>query len=459
MSRHNRKRWGLSIFFSVALMLLAGCATYSPLPLSDHTDFPSQVPMKINTSEMALPTLQHHEFNPANGLDMMEVAMLAVVNNPDLKAQRLKAKVAQAQLFAAHLLPDPQISASIDHPTDHGDGLTNAYGLGLNYDIVTLVTHAAGIDASSASAQQLNLDAMWQEWQVVQQARILYVQTVTQESHLKLLQQVQHLYAQRYSHSAEALKRGNLKMDTTGTDLTALLDANSRIGQSERDLNQTRHDLNALLGLAPDARLTLAGLEEPGLLQGSEISAELATLVKRRPDLLALQAGYQSQEATVHRAVLAQFPSLSVGLTRAQDTSGIHTVGFGITLNLPIFNFNRGEIAIQRATRAQLRQEYQARLDQTRSQIDMLQSRQSLVQKQRLGLNQYLPELERMVTSARHAYEKGDIDALTYLNMQNTLVNKRLEMIDLSKTLWDTRIALDTLLGWPDEDMKIHTEY
>jgi hypothetical protein len=32
-----------------------------------------------------------------------------VINNPELKARRGLAEVARAQLFNAHLLPDPQI--------------------------------------------------------------------------------------------------------------------------------------------------------------------------------------------------------------------------------------------------------------------------------------------------------------------------------------------------------------
>lgn len=50
-------------------------------------------------------------------------------------------------------------------------------------------------------------------------------------------------------------------------------------------------------------------------------------------------------------AVLAQFPALNVGLTRARDTSGLYTVGFGLSLSPPIFNRNRGNIAIEDATR------------------------------------------------------------------------------------------------------------
>ncbi len=43
-----------------------------------------------------------------------ELAILAVLANPDLKAARAKAKVSSAQAFAAGLLPDPSLNLGYD---------------------------------------------------------------------------------------------------------------------------------------------------------------------------------------------------------------------------------------------------------------------------------------------------------------------------------------------------------
>jgi cobalt-zinc-cadmium efflux system outer membrane protein len=304
---------------------------------------------------------------------------------------------------------------------------------------------------AQAAANQADLNTLWQEWQVVQHARTLYVQTAEQARKLSLLQQAQTLYAQRYARSSEALRQGNLTVDVTGTDLTALLDAASKASQMQQQLDKTRHDLNALLGLQPDVVLALHPLPAPQPLPGSTLQRALANLSDRRPDLLALQAGYRSQEAKVHRAVLSQFPSLTLSINQGRDTGDVYSLGFGLTLNLPVLNANRGQIAIQRATRAQLAQEYQSRLDQTHNQIDLLRTRQALLLEQRASLLAKLPVLEGMVEEARRAYEAGNIGSLIYLNMANTLLNQQVELVDLDQSLWHDRINLDTLLAWPDE--------
>jgi len=81
-----------------------------------------------------------------------------------------------------------------------------------------------------------------------------------------------------------------------------------------------------------------------------DLLRKMHELAQRRPDLLALQAGYRSQEARVRAAILGQFASITLGITRARDTGSVSTNGFTIGLTLPLFSGNRGEIKIERAT-------------------------------------------------------------------------------------------------------------
>ncbi len=436
----------------VILVLVGACATYKPQPLPEGADLETQVPrLKIDVRQLPLPLLRSYPFDPENGLDMTEAAILAVINNPELKARRREAEVAQAQLFDAGLLPDPQISLNGAYPTSGPPPLSDAFGFGLNYDLMALVFGDVKIAVSQAAARQVDLEILWQEWQVVQQARILFVQSILEAHKLALLRGAQSLYANRYARSFKALQEGNLTLDVTGTDLTALLDADTNVSQMQQNVNKTRHDLNGLLGLYPDVELNLAPLSSPRPLDRAALRQAMSSLPERRPDLLALQAGYRSQEAKVHSAVLSQFPSLSVGINQGRDTGEVTSIGLGITLNLPILNRNRGQIAIERATRDQLKQAYQARLDQTYNDVSLLETRQDLISRQLAVLREKLPILERMVQKAASAYEAGNIGSLIYVNMANTLLNKRLEAVDLEQSLWEIQIALDTLLAWPDE--------
>jgi len=392
---------------------------------------------------------QPRDFDLSDGLDLAEVGTLAVVNNPDLRVQRARLHLAGAQSFSAGLLPDPQISVGIDKPTGNSSGLVNATLLGLSYDIIPLIDRAARVEAARQGQEMVRLDLLWQEWQVIQQARSLAVRLQLEEMQLAMLHTVLGLYQQRYEQSARALLDGDITLDITGTDLTALLDVLSQINQIEQTHNESRHSFNLLLGLDPQLAVVLTPLPQQTALDPDVVEARLAMLPQVRPDLLALKAGYQSQESRVRAAILAQFPSLGIGVNMARDTGGIKTAGLSVSLNLPLFSGNRGNIAIERATREQLQEEYRARLASAHTEADRLLQLQVILDQQLNDLQIYLPILETMVTRARKAYAEGEIDALTFLNMESTWVNKRLEQISLEQAVWENRIALEALLALP----------
>ena len=436
------------LLVAMPLLLLAGCASYQARPLPEGSDLAQSIPSVLK-QKLSLPPLRHEHYDPAKGLNSTEVAMLAVVNNPQLKARRSKLGIAKAQLFAAHLFPDPQFSFSLDHPTSSGPGLTNAHSVGLSYDLMALVSHNAGVDSARAHRQQINLELLWQEWQVAQKARLLYYRLQAQQQQVQLLNQSVHNRWQHYEDARHQLSLGNITLERLSSELTGYANIESQYYQAKLSLTDTRHQLDALLGLDPSVKLHLQqpGNGVPALPH--PLPTEAAQLVPHRADLLALRAGYQSQEADVRKAILHQFPSINLGFNQASDTSDVHTIGLGIQLNLPLWDANRGAIAVQRATRAALRQDYQARIDQTMSDLDRVRSRYRILLQQYQQVEATLPTLRQVQKQASKAYQAGNFNSLSYLNIQDSLLKKETEAIDLRVALWKARISLETLLGWP----------
>jgi outer membrane protein TolC len=427
---------------------LNGCAHYQAEPLNTRPSLLEQVPhLVIQPHNMPLPELAGHPFNPDDGLDMGEVAILAVVNNPDLKAARDERGLARAQLLAAGILPNPQFTGGLDFPVNGDPTLVNAFNMGLNYDLNALITRQAAIDAARADSFKVDLTILWQEWQVVQQARILFVKILEGEKMRPILRSYQAFFADQYQRSQKALKDGNLTLDTAGADLIAWQEATSRFNDLEQQISKAQHDLKALLGLAPSVQLNLTGTMDFPEPDPAKIETLLSRLPQRRPDLLALQAGYASQEQRFRQAILAQFPALNIGFNHARDTTGVYTVGFGINITLPIFNRNQGNIAIERATRQRLYDEYQARLNRASSQVARLSAEWELTKKQYASAQDILPELEVSAGRAQKALEAGNMDWPAYTRFKTALLNKQLEAITLEQTLFEQRIALQTLLG------------
>lgn len=442
------KTHGLEFALACLVVTLSGCATYEVKPLATAASLSrSAVDLRVEPTELPFHRLASHPFNPDDGFDMDEVAMLAVANNPQLRQARDRLDIARAQSFAAGLLPDPQLGFSTDHPTNGTAGNTTAFNVNASYDVNALLLRSSRVAAASGDEQRVSLELLWQEWQVVSQARLLFARLTSQRRLLAQLEEVRDLLAARSQRGQQALAAGNLTVAAVSADLTALQSVERQINELQRTELQDHARLNGLLGLAPGVSLELTGETTLPSIDPLQVRAGLATRLAQRPDLRALRAGYQSQEERFRGAVLAQFPALNIGLTRARDTSGLYTLGFGLSLSLPIFNASRGNIAIERATRKLLFDEYQDRLDRGYAEIDTALANLPLLQAQLQRSRAGLAETEVVVRRAEAAYRAGNMTAPDYVRLRQAVLARHIEVLNLQEALMEQKIALEALLG------------
>lgn len=429
---------------ALSLLVLAGCAHYHPRPLPTAPDLAQAPNLTIPLAQLDVPGLEPHAI-PSGGLDETTVMTLAVLNNPDLKAARFQAGVAHAQLLQAGLLPDPQLTASFaTSALDYGGGL------GLSQDLQAILTRGAAEAAARASAKQVNLNILWQEIQVAERARELFIEARADSELREVLSSRQKLLENNYDRDRAAMGRGDVTAGTAAASLVQAAAAGAALRQLQTRANLVHHELNALLGLQPDARLSLAGTARMPPLSKAGLNQAIAALPRRRADLLALQAGYKSQEETLRRAILAQFPALNAGVNLERDpVEGANSLGPEVSLTLPLFNRNRGRIAIERATREVLRQRYQAQLDSAAGQADEVWKASRIIAAQLRDVDAQLPILHQTAAAAEQSFRRGNLDAALYLNARSALLMKETEAIRLQESLETSRSALSTLLGLP----------
>ena len=411
---------------ALPLLMLGGCQSYEAAPLPETPNFVAA---------------------PDAPLSLIEVAALAVQHNPDLVALRAKADIATAQAFAAGLLPDPQLNASIEHPTQ--SGFADGYVLGLSEELQSLLTRPSRHAAAQAAADQAKLNALWGEWQTVEKASTLAIQKSFSERKVKLLNGSGSILWDQADRSDRALEAGNSTLDAAGSDLAAALDVESQRASAAREALASDINLKQLLNVEPAAPLTIGDLADPSDITRDNVANALNNVVKVRPDLLALQAGYHSQEEAVRQSILQQFPAITFGFDRAADAENVHTVGLSVAVNLPIFGNAQAAIRVQDATRAQLHSEYQARLDSTTADAWRIWQETQLLRKQIALLEQKLPTFRQMAEVSAQAHANGDLAPATYVLLQISLQTRESELLDLKATLWADTIALDTLLATP----------
>ena len=428
--------------------VLVACASYAPKPLPKQAHWGNKADLEVDARAIALPALTAQRIALNARLTMPAIAALAVLNDPGLLAARDRAGVAQAQAFAAGLLPDPQFSASRDIPQGNsGATTTTAYNLGLSLDLGRLITRGAAVSAARAHLRQIDLQILWREWETASAAEAAYVALVSLSERDAILGAERGAVLERLQRDRAAATAGRQLRTTADADLVELQALQQRLAADARQQAAGLAALDALLGLPPGTPLRLAGLPRfhPDALR--DAAAALDHLPAIRPDLMALQAGYETQEQKLREAVLSQFPSVGVGITRARDTSDVHSVGFGITLNLPILNGSRGAVSVQRASRQALYDDYTVRLRQSRADVEQLLTDIELLRRQRVALQAALPDLRATARATDAALRKGDVTLPQAQAQRRALLDQRLALQANAQQIAEQTIGLQLLTG------------
>ncbi|MGA7306382.1 MAG: TolC family protein, partial [Rhodothermales bacterium] len=371
------------------------------------------------------------------------------------------------------VLPNPELSGSMEVPIDDTTGAITGLSLGLSFDLMDLITRPAERAAAKADLNQVSMDLAWEEWQVAQAARQQVFDAVFLERQAELADAQEKALKENLRVLTDARKRRLVTETERSAAESAYWQARTERLDLSTQLDTTRLGLLRMLGFPPEAALQIDPHDVPYAGFPDEIDAAggampvpttvdttiarlpavppadslLDQLEQRRIDLVALRYGYESQDAALRASILRQFPSISIGLTGGQATDRVKTIGPTVAIRLPFLNHNQGEIAVARATREQLRQEYVARLFETRSLVRTLISRLTGLRSQLHNAEMSALSQRRLVAAYGVALDAGNADVLTYYSARKDLIDAEIAVVQFRQALASVTLALDTATG------------
>lgn len=422
---------------AAALLLsvcLAACASAPPKPLPEQA-----------ASASSLSQLQGYDAHTVP-LNSAAVQRLVLLNNPDLKSQHARHQAAQAQRAQDSTLPNPVIGGSIGYLIS-GPGDATAWTASISQDITSLITLRPRREAANAQADEVDAGLLWEQWQTLGKAHLLVIDLVEGERQIALQQQAVDALTKRESAIVNALQAGNMDRVTVTSDLVAASDARAALNDlQQRQLTQ-RQELNALLGLKPDVDVPLA-TDLPGVsVDAAVIREQFDSVNRRRPDLVALQLGYRAQEASLRAAVLAQFPPLAIGYDASQDNSRVKNGGPAINMTLPLFDHSQHNVAIARATRDQLYQEYTVRLATSRDDVDALLAQYAQLDAQRRAYRPAADDAVGAAAQTNRAAASGLVDLRNATDIHVASIHHQQAQLAIEQAMLEQQAALDLLVG------------
>ena len=384
-----------------------------------------------------------------HGIGPDDAATIALYSNPALRSIRDRRGLATAQLIQAGILPNPVVSYERDYVTGGNTaGTRTGYTLNAGWEFTALIPFLPKQTAARKNFRSVDLDVAWQEWQIAINARTAVYRVLALDVEVGRAREA----TSGLQQSTDAMRKAVDAHEKTVLELAAVesasQDSRATMLALEQEFGKQRLGLNKILGVEPEIKVALlARLVLPSRMAPPAEHELFDNLESQRLDLLGLRQGLESQDATVRAAILAQFPKMSVAIVPATDTGNVHTTGFNVTVDVPIFDRNQGVIATERATRQRLRDEYNQRVFEARSDIATAIADIRSLDRQIAAAEEALPLLEKLVESAQAAIEQRNADVLSYYTARSNLLQKRIQLIKLQEQLLEAHTALEIASG------------
>jgi cobalt-zinc-cadmium efflux system outer membrane protein len=389
-------------------------------------------------------------------LTLAEAQRLAMQNNWDLLTAGGDVDAAKGVEETAHEFPNPTLNLTenlINVDRTSRTSMGNAYFdrsydsiVGLN-ELFELGKRGHRQDSAAAGLQSARARFLDAKRQLTLNVANGYVAAVQAEENVRILKESAATLRKEAEIAAVRLKAGDISVtDKIQIEIAAErfdLDADS----AEVAAVSARIALETLLGIKQPTGQWMAvenldALAEVDAGEGREPTAP-------RPDLVAAQTAQRKAEADVRLQKAAAIPDLTLNAQyERQPPDQPNTVGFGLSLPVPFWNFNLGAVHTAAAASEQSR----LAVEKTEAQIaaDVLTARVTY-RAAKLRWRAYRDSIRQRSAQVRqavaYAYEKGNATLLDLLSAERNDNDVRLGAAQAAGDTAAAAAALKAAIG------------
>ncbi|HEV3217828.1 MAG TPA: TolC family protein [Vicinamibacterales bacterium] len=399
------------------------------------------------------------------GTSFEELARMALTRNADLQAARESVHQAEARLTQARLWPNPsvELSKKTDAPfANEGD---RGYGVTVSEPLELGGKRGKRTNLAKASIEVARADVAEAERQLTGRLRLLFFEAQGIAVRVDLLEQLDRANSQMAGVMNVRVRAG----DASQLDFQ-LLQAQTNQVRAERLVTQ-----NQLAGLVVQIR-TIAGLsaDEPLVVKAGQGAVEMtdteeaavARALQNRPDLKASRLREELAEAGISVARSQAIPDVtafaryaqesllgpSPGATQTRSFARENVLEFGVSVPLPIFNREQGNVSEAASRRVQARAERESLEAAVRRDVALAfhryETARTSVEILRSGV---LAPNEASVRMVQLSYNLGELRFLDIVNQQRVLIDAETMFASAQIELNTARAELETAIGSPPD--------
>lgn len=369
-----------------------------------------------------------------------QVMTVALRQNPDVIAARLRVDSARAEQTIAHALPNPTYLGIPGNPYQ--------YSVALPIDLSPERLYRTRAAGQGRNAVELGRRDMIR--QVGFNVRQAFYDLLLAEAQRQIALEQRDIFRQLLSADSVRLRAGDLPQRDLVKSELELARAEAALTRATAGVRAARLALQSLMGVVqPDTGFTIVGALQSAPELTTSLDSLLPLALGNRPDIAAAREQVDQSRSLKSLATASVFPVpvVSVVYQHTPFESGLR-YAFGVAVPVPLFYWNGGErqranaglataeVAVQR-TRVQIEADVAVALGNFRSA-------QVLAERYQGGL---LDKSAAALETSRFAYQQGAASLLELLDAIRTYGDTRSEYYGTIHDYWVAAYALTRAVG------------
>lgn len=392
----------------------------------------------------------------AGTLTLKEAEQRFLERNLSLIAERYNIDMAQAQVLQAKLFENPVISLE-QNVYNRLNGKYFDFGKeGEAVVEIEQVIHLAGQRNKQVRLEKINKEIA--EYQFEEVMRTLRQELNEKFVEVYFLSKSIAIYEKEVNSLQVLLggmkiqqEKGNISLMEISRLESMLFSLRKEKNERENDLLTTRGELNLLLNLPEDTQVQLLLDEE--VLQQLDLSqlsfADLKAIINERPDQKIARSTVNASRANLKLQKSMAFPEFSVKGNYDRVGNFINDYfAIGVSLSVPIFNRNQGNIKAARFSiqQAGVQQEYAA----NRADMELFTAYTSLEKATQLyqSTNMDLERnFEKLITGVNENFTRKNISLLEFIDYYDSYKETCIQLYEIKKNVFLAMENLNTVVG------------
>ena len=392
----------------------------------------------------------------AGTLTLKEAEQRFLERNLSLIAEQYNIDMAQAQVLQAKLFENPVISLE-QNVYNRLNGKYFDFGKeGEAVVEIEQVIHLAGQRNKQVRLEKINKEIA--EYQFEEVMRTLRQELNEKFVEVYFLSKSIAIYEKEVNSLQVLLggmkvqqEKGNISLMEISRLESMLFSLKKEKNERESDLLTTRGELNLLLNLPEDTQVQLSLDEE--VLQQLDLSqlsfADLKAIINERPDQKIARSTVNASRANLKLQKSMAFPEFSVKGNYDRVGNFINDYfAIGVSLSVPIFNRNQGNIKAARFSiqQAGVQQEYAA----NRADMELFTAYTSLEKATQLyqSTNMDLERnFEKLITGVNENFTRKNISLLEFIDYYDSYKETCIQLYEIKKNVFLGIENLNAVVG------------